>query len=257
MPKYRQLHTKIIDSFDFNEMPDDFTRVVWMLLILILDSEGRGIDNMDWIKSKMFPLRQDVTTRKLAQVFIWLESHEMIHRYSVNDRDYFYISTFKDYQSGTQKEAKSLLPSPPEKLQRSSREVQEQVCVAESESESESESMAETNKNAPTPAYQFSIPKIIADATGLSAFPPKQYDRIEQIQCLLDVHGQEKVTQAFKNQYQKWTHTKSKDGRYYNGLNFAWIDWAQAELDTQVIVKPFNEMTGQEMLEWVRTHPEA
>jgi predicted GIY-YIG superfamily endonuclease len=25
MPKYRQLHTKIVDSFDFNEMPDDFT----------------------------------------------------------------------------------------------------------------------------------------------------------------------------------------------------------------------------------------
>ena len=53
MPKYRQLHTKIIDSFDFNEMPDDFTRVTWMLLTLGLDSEGRGIDNMAWVKSKI------------------------------------------------------------------------------------------------------------------------------------------------------------------------------------------------------------
>jgi hypothetical protein len=45
MPTYRKLHTKIVDSYDFAEMPDDFTRVFWMLLIVTVDSEGRAIDN--------------------------------------------------------------------------------------------------------------------------------------------------------------------------------------------------------------------
>jgi DnaD/phage-associated family protein len=140
MPKYRQLHTKIIDSFDFNEMPDDFTRVVWMLLTLILDSEGRGIDNPCWIKSKMFPLRYDVTDEQISNAFAWLAEREMIQRYSVNGRRYFCIPTFKDYQSGTQKEAKSLLPSPPGILRTNSGEAPEKVGAAESASASESES---------------------------------------------------------------------------------------------------------------------
>jgi hypothetical protein len=112
MPIYRQLHTKIIDSFDFSEMPDDFTRVVWILLMVMVDSEGRGIYNMAWIKSKMFPLRQDVSLEQLQDAFEWLSNRNMIKIYSVNNRDYFYIVTFKNYQTGTQKEAKSKLPDP-------------------------------------------------------------------------------------------------------------------------------------------------
>jgi hypothetical protein len=112
MPKYRQLHTKIIDSFDFNEMPDDFCRVTWVLLPVILDCEGRGIDNPTWIKSKMYPLRSDVTSDKISEVFDWLAEKGMIIRYQVEGRSFFYVPTFKKYQSGTENEAKSLLPAP-------------------------------------------------------------------------------------------------------------------------------------------------
>ena len=69
MPKYRALHLKIIDSFDFNEMPNDFFRVTWMLLTLIADSAGRGIDNAAWIRSKMYPLREDVTGTAITAAF--------------------------------------------------------------------------------------------------------------------------------------------------------------------------------------------
>jgi len=120
MPKYRQLHTKIIDSFDFNDIPDDFTRVVWLLLTIILDSEGRGIDNMAWVRSKMFPLRTDVTTDQLENSFTWLADKKMIIRYQVDCKKYFYIPTFKTYQSGTSKEAPSNLPCPPELVKSSS-----------------------------------------------------------------------------------------------------------------------------------------
>lgn len=140
MPKYRQLHLKTLDSFDFNEMPDDFTRVVWMLLMLILDSEGRGIYNMAWIRSKMFPIRQDVNIDELQAAFDWLKNRAMIKVYEVDGREYFYIPKWKNYQSGTKKEAESLLPVPPELLRTNSEVNKEQVSAAvlyciESESE--------------------------------------------------------------------------------------------------------------------------
>jgi len=152
MPKYRQLHTKIIDSFDFNEMPDDFTRVVWMLLPLILDSEGRGIDNVSWIKSKMFPLRLDVTDESINKSINWLSDREMLVKYNINNHNYFYIPKFKEYQSGTQKEAKSTLPTP-ELVESNSVPSQEKVSAAalhciESElnCEEEKELFSETSK---------------------------------------------------------------------------------------------------------------
>ena len=140
MPKYRQLHLKTLDSFDFNEMPDDFTRVVWMLLMLILDSEGRGIYNMAWIRSKMFPIRQDVKIDELQEAFDWLTNREMIKTYKVGSREYFYLPKWKNYQSGTKKEAESLLPAPPELVKSSSGVNKEEVSAAvlyciESESE--------------------------------------------------------------------------------------------------------------------------
>ena len=140
MPKYRQLHLKTLDSFDFNEMPDDFTRVVWMLLMLILDSEGRGIYNMAWIRSKMFPIRQDVKIDELQAAFDWLKNRAMIKVYQVDGREYFYIPKWKNYQSGTKKEAESLLPVPPELLRTNSEVNKEEVSAAvlyciESESE--------------------------------------------------------------------------------------------------------------------------
>lgn len=113
MPKYRQLHTKIIDSFDFNEMPDDFCRVTWVLLPVILDREGRGIDNPTWIRSKMYPMRPDVTNDNIMAAFDWFAERGMIVRYQVGSRSYFYIPTWKEYQSGTEREAVSILPAPP------------------------------------------------------------------------------------------------------------------------------------------------
>lgn len=112
MPKYRKLHTKIIDSFDFNEMPNDFTRVCWLLLIVGVDSEGRGIDNPAWIHSKILPMRSDIDYAAITLAFDWLAERGMIVRYQVANRHYFYIPSFKKYQSGTEKEAASVLPDP-------------------------------------------------------------------------------------------------------------------------------------------------
>lgn len=112
MPRYRQLHTKIVDSFDFNNMPDDFTRVLWLLLIVVVDSEGRGIDNPAWLRSKMFPMREDIQLKKITEAMDWLSSGSMIVRYQVCENKYFFIPTWKKHQTGTDKEGKSNLPTP-------------------------------------------------------------------------------------------------------------------------------------------------
>lgn len=138
MPTFRKLHTKIIDSFDFAEMPDDFTRVFWLLLIVAADSEGRMIDNYAWLRSRMYPLRSDVTDGQIEATLTWLVDRGMIIRYTVEGRGYFYIVKFKNYQTGTEREAKSVLPSPQELVASNSRVTQEAVRPAVSASVYES-----------------------------------------------------------------------------------------------------------------------
>jgi hypothetical protein len=112
MPKYRQLHLKILDSEDVNEMPDDFTRLSWVFLSLIVDSEGRGMDNIAWIRSKMYPSREDVSLKRMGEAVNWYADHKMIVRYSAGGRKYFYIPTWHTYQTGTDREGKSSIPAP-------------------------------------------------------------------------------------------------------------------------------------------------
>lgn len=111
MPQWRKLHTKTLESLDINDMPDDFTRLLWVLLPLILDSEGRGLDNLTWIRSNVFPLREDVTLEMIGSAMDWFADRGMIKRYQVAGRKYFYIPTFGNYQD-TKREAESKYPEP-------------------------------------------------------------------------------------------------------------------------------------------------
>ncbi len=121
MPKYRKLHTKTVESLDINDMPDDFTRLMWVLLPLGLCSEGRGLDNPAWIKSKIFPLRLDVTPEMIGAAMDWYAHRGMVRRYTVDGRDYFCIPTWHKYQGDTQREAESDYPPPPEMDKQNSR----------------------------------------------------------------------------------------------------------------------------------------
>ena len=123
-------------------MPDDFTRVFWLLLIVAADSEGRMIDNYAWLRSRMYPLRSDVKDAQIEATLTWLVSRGMIVRYTVDGRGYFYIVKFKSYQTGTEREAKSTLPAPPELLATNSRVSQELVRPAASVSVYESVSVS-------------------------------------------------------------------------------------------------------------------
>lgn len=111
MAKWRKLYTKIIESHDFNEMPDDTHRLLFILIILIVCREGRGMDTPAWIKSKVMPLRLDVSDELIDSVMNWLENRGMIQRYLVNGRQYFRIISWHIHQN-TKKEAESPYPTP-------------------------------------------------------------------------------------------------------------------------------------------------
>jgi len=113
MPRWRKLHVKATESLDINEMPDDFTRVLWLLLPLAMDCEGRGLDNSGWVKARAMPLREDVTLAQVQEALGWFDSRGMIERYEVEGRRYFWLPSFSQYQGDTSKEAESLYPTPP------------------------------------------------------------------------------------------------------------------------------------------------
>lgn len=113
MPRYRKLHTKIVESFDVNDMPDDFTRLTWVLLPLALCREGRGVANASWLKSKLYPLRDDVTIVMIGQALAHFRERGMIINYGVNGRGYFYVPSFRKYQGNITTEQLSDYPPPP------------------------------------------------------------------------------------------------------------------------------------------------
>ena len=112
MPKYRNIHTKTPDSEDINDMPDDFTRFFYVMFFIILDSEGRGYDKASWLKSKAFPLREDVTNEMIEAAMNWFEQRKMIYRYEAGGKKCFYDPKFKEHQSGLNRESASVIPAP-------------------------------------------------------------------------------------------------------------------------------------------------
>ncbi len=148
MPQYRKLHVKSVDSQDINDMPDDFTRLLWVMLPLGLDSEGRGIYNAGWVKSKIFPLRDDVTPERVFIALKWLADRKMIVIYEVCDRHYFHVPTWHIYQGNTEKEAKSVIPTPTLQSAKRTRKARATPELVQSKSVSDADADADAQVDA-------------------------------------------------------------------------------------------------------------
>lgn len=233
MAQYRALHTKITQSFDFNEMPDDFTRLMWALMPLALDSEGRGIYNSSWIRSRLFPLREDVTVKQLMDAMEWYQSRGMIIRYDIEGRSYFYSPTFKSYQRGLDKEAKSVLPAPElvESYSRPTPELlQSNSCLKETELNG---MLTKGNADgsvipAPAPDYQFSQgwqTRVFTGVTNISGIPgsdmPKVMSALDDLRSLYS--SEKELIDYLKPYFENWITRKTKDGRRYSRSNCAWL----------------------------------
>jgi hypothetical protein len=245
VPKYRQNHVKILDSFDFNEIPDDFSKLCWVLLPLILDSEGRGIYSMPWLRSKLFPIRDDVELERLTAAFEFFTQRGMIIVYEVDGRSYFYIPSWKTYQSGTQKEAASVLPAPPDLLLSSAGVAPELGRVAASASASESESVGESESalvadpetdpvdpelnginqfTREEVSEERDLVTIYMNVTGNMGLPVKSADRKALIESLRDIHANKNSHTAdyLRPFFKAWCD------RNYSKTNIGWLDWAMS-----------------------------
>ena len=201
MPKFRSIHTKIRQSFDFNDMPDDFTRLLWVLLPLGLDCEGRGIYDPDWIKSNIFPMRKNVSIKQITRAMQWFYCRKddktklgMVEIYEVNGHQYFYVPKFKDYQRGFDKESPSILPPP---LPTNSVPIPDQLQTslplnAQSQSNSQSNANAQVNDAQPTDNVLF-VGEFIK-ASGISGLASN--DQGYELISLRDTYGIEKVMSA-------------------------------------------------------------
>jgi hypothetical protein len=170
MPRYRKLHAKVCESLDVQEMPDDFTRLLWVLLPLALDREGRGLDNPAWLKAKVMPLRLDVTPERVGAALDWFAQREMIARYQVRSRAYFWVPTFAHYQGDTARESASEYPAPPE-LEQSDARAGQELVMSRSRSEADASASAEA---ATDPASGSTTAAVAAASPGESDGPTEK-----------------------------------------------------------------------------------
>lgn len=165
MPKYRKLHVKATVSEDINEMPDDFHRLLWVMLPLGLDREGRALDNPAFVKARVMPLRNDVTHEMIEAALSWFAARGMIERYQVNGRRYFWTPTFEHYQGDTKRESPSEYPAPPDPCSEISRPTRDLVA-----SRSSTDSDSDTTSDADADATSTSS---AADAAAAPAYDPE------------------------------------------------------------------------------------
>ena len=109
MPHFRKFHIKTVESLDVNDMSGDFVRLTWCLLPLKCCKEGRGMYLGPWLKSNLYPLREDVTSAMVMAAMAEFIEMGMIIVYQIGRREYFQIANWHDYQS-TSKEAPSPYP---------------------------------------------------------------------------------------------------------------------------------------------------
>ena len=207
----------------------------WLLLPVCLDSEGRGQDSIQWLRSKLFPIREDDVSQQIAEIMDWLANRGMIIRYEVEGRKYFYSANFKKYQSGTDKEAPSYLPAPievekvtPDLLQTSSGVGQELVRVNAMQGNAIQDNASAREKIGLPPSSDY-VMRVISKVTGLVSITDDTEKVIPALEGLYYQHGKDEnaLVEYLKPFYQEWITRKGKDGRRYKRTNFAWLyQWA-------------------------------
>jgi len=250
MPTWRKLHVKVCESGDIADMPDDFTRLMWVLLPTQLCREGRGIDNPSWVRSRVFPLREDVTLKMVTQALDWFVGRGMIVRYQVADRAYFWVPTFDHYQGRRPKEAASEYPPPPTEVMTKSRPSHDQVMTKSStdididediEEEIEIAASAQAPRE-PDPPPEADVgpvpdpkPKTrrkaepkprdpLLDTLAIQAFRAvtERYPKRALFERVVDALGDAPDVPRLRRAYQDWL------ARGYNPQNVeGWIGWYQ------------------------------
>lgn len=98
MPRIRSIHPDACDSEKLAALSDSAERTLWRLITLT-DDDGRGEDRPKLLAAKLYPLVDDKTADDLDRDLGELDEVGLIVRYQVEDRRYYAIPTFGDWQS--------------------------------------------------------------------------------------------------------------------------------------------------------------
>jgi len=111
---WRKVWDRAAFSRDINAMPDDFTRLFWIMLPIALSRDGTTLADFSYLKGKLFPLRRDVTDIMISDALEWCVNRGMVLRYEVDGESYIYQVSFREDQGPRGREAPSPFPSPPD-----------------------------------------------------------------------------------------------------------------------------------------------
>ena len=115
MARGRMLSKSIAKSRKFGDLSDDFTRLLYCVLIPFADRDGRIDGEPCLVKAMAMPRRTDVSDKKVGVALKSLVEVGLLSWYSVNGERYIEILNFREHQAGLSynKEPPSTLPEIP------------------------------------------------------------------------------------------------------------------------------------------------
>ena len=206
MPTWRKLHTKIIESIDVNDMPDDFTRLLWVFLPTQLCREGRGVDNPSWVRARVFPLREDVTIEMIGAAMDWYEQRGMIARYQVSGRSYFCVPTFRRYQGNTLRESASEYPAPPDECAHNARPTHEQ-CMTNSRTDVDADVDVDVDVDAKRPPVAAAI-LLWEAAAGRLISPVEAREILADVETYPEDQIEYAIREAARQNVLRWAYVQ-------------------------------------------------
>lgn len=116
MARKRMIHPSISTSLTVAQLKPQ-ARYGWVLLILHFDDEGRCRDNIDVIKSALWPLDHSYTPKKVATDLVDYQRVGLICRYVALDGTHnMHAPNWREYQSISHPTASKVPPCPTHEL---------------------------------------------------------------------------------------------------------------------------------------------
>lgn len=100
MARGRMINKQLAKSRRFDALEDDFSRLLYCMLLPHADRDGRLEGDPHLVKAMCFPRRDDVSCRKIADSLRQITATGLIEWYEVDEEAYIEISKFKENQEG-------------------------------------------------------------------------------------------------------------------------------------------------------------
>jgi len=98
MSKRRLITIDLFEDHYFGSL-DNLARLTWIgLVVACADDQGRFIDNIAFIRSKIFPYDSDITNDQIESIISKFADDRKIIRYQTGNIKLIQINSWRDYQ---------------------------------------------------------------------------------------------------------------------------------------------------------------